>query len=110
MIPPKYQSIQFECNGKAVYLCYGTLSNEPPIVDVQIYSLKNGEKCPDTCTTIGGDAGPLGSLQFQICFRKGPSSPLDITYQAQLLDRYPLEDNPLYPLPQSVPIVRSFTI
>jgi hypothetical protein len=104
-IPGGYKSVLIDCSGKSAYLCYGTHPTEPPIVDLQIYCLKNNEKVPASFMQTEGDVSSVGNQGFMLCFRRGPGSPLEMSYQAQLLDRFPLEDNPMYPLPQSVPIV-----
>jgi hypothetical protein len=105
LVPPTYKSVPFECNGKNLLLCFTSNPAEPPILDIQLFSAKNNEKRPESCIPIEGDYGQLGTSGFVVCVRRAPKSPVELTYQAAILDRYPIKDKKHTPLPGEVPIV-----
>uniref|UniRef100_UPI00358E3CF8 C-myc promoter-binding protein-like isoform X2 n=1 Tax=Myxine glutinosa TaxID=7769 RepID=UPI00358E3CF8 len=79
--------------------------NALAVTDVCVIIGSKGESPPHTFCRINKNlnCGLWGS-EVHLCYKKSVVQPNAVAYKAGLLDRYPLEDDKDFPLPESVPL------
>uniref|UniRef100_A0A8C4NGW2 DENN/MADD domain containing 4A n=1 Tax=Eptatretus burgeri TaxID=7764 RepID=A0A8C4NGW2_EPTBU len=79
--------------------------NALAVTDVCVIIGSKGESPPHTFCRIEKNlnCGLWGS-EVYLCYKKSVVQPNAVAYKAGLLDRYPLEDDKDFPLPESVPL------
>ncbi|XP_037082224.1 C-myc promoter-binding protein-like [Pollicipes pollicipes] len=92
------------------YITYRRASDSSPcnelvVTDICVIVLTKDEVPPHTYCIIPKtlNKGMVGSDVY-ICYKKSMRQPTKVVYKPGLLSRFPLEDRPYFPLPESVPL------
>ncbi|XP_043207829.1 DENN domain-containing protein 4C-like [Amphibalanus amphitrite] len=118
-VMPDSQVVEFTPTGRIAnvnnstartYITYRRASDSSPcnelvVTDICVIVLTKDEVPPHTYCIIPKtlNKGMVGSDVY-ICYKKSMRQPTRVVYKPGLLGRFPLEDRPYFPLPESVPM------